>query len=251
MFPADAIAALLPHLERIRILEIYDNAPGSEIRSGKFANPASSAALAANVFGWFLTRPAQLRLPESIAGDEALSVKLEAEARFPWSGGRHPSLDALLEFPDRLIGVEAKRYEPFRSKGRPVFSDAFDRDVWAGLAGYNEVRCRMASGTLEFKHLDAAQLVKHALGLKTAADRIHCRPGLCYLYAEPKQWPDGRQVSSIGRECHRAEIDVFASLVGSDEVTFHSMSYTDLLTYWQAAPGLADHADAVLQAFDL
>jgi hypothetical protein len=39
---------------------------------------------------------------------------LEYCARFPWSGGRHPWLDALAETPETIIGVESKRFEPYR-----------------------------------------------------------------------------------------------------------------------------------------
>ena len=36
-------------------------AGGDEIRSGKFAHPESSAALAVNAFGWFIERPMDCR----------------------------------------------------------------------------------------------------------------------------------------------------------------------------------------------
>jgi len=38
----------------------FDRAGGNEIASGKFASPESSAALAANGFGWFMDRPTAL-----------------------------------------------------------------------------------------------------------------------------------------------------------------------------------------------
>lgn len=58
---ADEMAsALLPGLPIDLIRACYAGAPGNEIASGKFANPESSAALAANTFGPFLVRPADL-----------------------------------------------------------------------------------------------------------------------------------------------------------------------------------------------
>lgn len=53
----DPAGALLAHLDHAAILKAYQAAPGDELGSGKFNNPASSAALAANVFGYFLSDP--------------------------------------------------------------------------------------------------------------------------------------------------------------------------------------------------
>ena len=50
----------LPGVPRTQIEEIYNAAPGKEIASGKFDSPESSAALAANTFGFFLNRPRDL-----------------------------------------------------------------------------------------------------------------------------------------------------------------------------------------------
>lgn len=43
-----------------QIRRAFDRAGGNEIASGKFASSESSAAVAANGFGWFLTRPGDL-----------------------------------------------------------------------------------------------------------------------------------------------------------------------------------------------
>ena len=50
----------LPGVPRRQIEETYNAAPGKEIVSGKFDSPESSAALAANTFGFFLNRPGDL-----------------------------------------------------------------------------------------------------------------------------------------------------------------------------------------------
>ena len=50
----------LPGVPSSEIEEIYNAAPGKEIASGKFDSPESSAALAANTFGFFLNRPGDL-----------------------------------------------------------------------------------------------------------------------------------------------------------------------------------------------
>ena len=64
----------------------FDCADGNEMASGKFASPESSAALAANGFGWFMDRPSAL---PAFPGEDDLEwpatrVDLEREMRFPW-----------------------------------------------------------------------------------------------------------------------------------------------------------------------
>lgn len=255
-----ARAALLPGMPIDRILACYAAAPGNEIESGKFSSPESSAALAANTFGYFLDRAADLPpLPGCRGlGWPACDVRLEADVRFPWPGGTHPCLDALVETRDALIGVESKRYEPFRAKQKPHLSSAYWRSVWGdAMAGYERVRNALSDGSARFTHLDAAQLMKHAFGLRTAVHKdrrmIGKRPILVYLHAEPKTWPDGRKIDRAMIEAHRAEIALFAAMVRNDEVAFASASYRDLLAEWRTDPDerIRLHAKAVLDRFDL
>jgi hypothetical protein len=123
----------LPGLPIDRIIDCYASAPGNEIVSGKFFSPESSAAIVANTFGFFLNHPSDLPpLPGTKPSDwPALSVNLEAIVRFPWAGGRHPCLDVLVETATAVIGIESKRYEPFRPKSDPGdLSPAYWRPVW-------------------------------------------------------------------------------------------------------------------------
>ncbi len=90
--------------------------------------------------------------------------------------------------------------------------------------------------------------VKHAFGLRTAVhrdgERFGKRPVLYYLYAEPKQWSNGRPIPETGIKGHRAEIEQFADIVGGSEVSFCSCSYSDLLASWNAHTNADVHAHA-------
>ena len=123
----------LPGVPGPEIEAIFNAAPGNEIESGKFDSPESSAALAANAFGFFLLRPSDLPALPGCEGQTwpARSLSLEAEVRFPWSGGRHPVLDCLVTNPSALIGIESKRFEPYRTKRAQSLSEAYWRSVWA------------------------------------------------------------------------------------------------------------------------
>lgn len=255
-FDLDAVinAAVLPHLPRQLIRECYARAPGDELRS-KFSSVESSAALAANAFGMFLEQPGLL---EGLPGGTPVTVRLEYEVRFPWAGGRHPWLDVLVETADTVVGIESKRYEPFRGCKPAEFSPAFDRSVWGeAMNGYQRVRDILKKDARSFAHLDGAQLVKHALGLRTRVQTRAKYPGkrpvLFYLYAEPTNWADGRPVDNETRIHHRSEIERFAAAVAGCEVEFHHLSYTALIDCWSRSANshLASHARAIRKHFRL
>ena len=250
----------LPGLDAALISAAYQAAPGNEIASGKMASPESSSALVANAFGYFLGKPQLLpALPGT--GDEgwpASYLGLEAIVRFPWAGGRHPCLDVLVGTGKALIGVESKRYEPYRAHGAPALSDAYARPVWGDrMAPYERIRDGLGMGKLHFQRLDAAQLVKHAFGLRTAVQPGGAHAGkapvLFYLYAEPRAWPAGPAIGNAMLAMHMEEITMFSSLVADAEVAFVSCTYSHLLASWSAAPdkGVRRHAVALAAAFDL
>ncbi len=224
-------------------------AGGNEIESGKLDSPESSAALAVNTFGWFLERPADLPPFPPLADLDwpAHRVDVERQMRFPWRGGRHPWLDAAVETATHLIGVESKRFEPFRDAKTVNLSGAYDRDVWGdGMEPFTVMRDMLRNGDTAFTYLDAAQLVKHAFGLVTEGNRIGKAPVLLYLYAEP----DTRGTSAITAETlalHRAEIASFAIDVAGAAVRFASCSYREWFDWWTGDACL--HAGAIVDRF--
>ena len=230
----------LPGVPGPEIEAIFNAAAGNEIATGKFDSPESSAALAANAFGFFLHRAPELP-PLPGCGSQswpARSVRLEAELRFPWSGGRHPVLDGLVRTPSALIGIESKRFEPYRTRTAPRLSDAYRRPVWGErMGGYASVRDSLRNSADLYRHLDAAQLFKHAFALRTEVHRnsghLGLTPVLFYVFAEPERWPvSGRPVEAGARARHREEIRHFAAAVAGDEVAFVSCSYRRLLRAW-------------------
>jgi hypothetical protein len=244
--------AFLPGVPIAHVCARLAAAGGDEIGSGKLANPESSAALAINAFGWFIERPTDLPpLPGTEAMGTPERVEVEYCARFPWSGGRHPWLDAAVITPTHLIGIESKRFEPFRDTKKVSLSSAYDRPVWGGRMGrFAATRDALRSGELRFRHLDAAQLVKHAFGLVTEARRLSRRPVLFYLYAEPDARGE-RQISAEDHRRHREEIAAFAQAVDGDEVTFLSTSYLQWIDTAPPATDAEAHFAHLRQHFEL
>lgn len=252
-------ARFLPGVPAGEIEAIFDAAPGNEIATGKFDSPESSAALAANAFGFFLERASDLPVLPGCGGKNwrARSLALEATVRFPWRGGRHPVLDCLVETRSSLIGIESKRFEPYRPRRAGPLSDAYWRPCWGRrMKGYEAIRDGLRDKPDLYRYLDAAQLFKHAFALRTAVHRPDARPGLepvlFYVYAEPGVWPmDGRAVDERGKARHRQEIARFRESVDGDEVAFVPCSYRLLLKSWaeQGNAAVGAHAKAVTARF--
>jgi hypothetical protein len=244
--------SFLPGVPAQYVRERLAEADGHELSSGKLASPESSAALAANTFGWFHDRPDRLPLFPILGQNfsRATSVEIEYCTRFPWSGGRHPWLDALAETPEAIIGVESKRFEPYRGRKGAALSPAYDRPVWHDQMGpYELMRNRLRSGVEPFEFLDAAQLVKHAFGLVTEGRRKKKRPYLVYLFAEPAEYA-GRPIDDDKKQRHREEIARFAAAVNGSEVGFGAISYRKWLDSWSDMdPELGAHRAAIIEHF--
>jgi len=73
----------------------------------------------------------------------------------------------------------------------------------------------MSDRATTFRHLDAAQLLKHALGMDT---QLRSKFTLLYLYFD---WP------CVEADLHRSEIQHLSHLVGS-ELTFRALTYQEV-----------------------
>jgi hypothetical protein len=99
---------------------------------------------------------------------------------------------------------------------------------------------------LRYRHLDAAQLMKHRYGLVTEGQRGGRKPVFFYLVAEPTAHGD-RLIAADDHKRHRDEIADFAGRVVGDEVSFGSASYREWLG--GANGSAADHAAILVDRF--
>lgn len=240
----------LPDVPADAVLAALSRAPGGELASGKFDSPESSSALSANAFGRFLLAPDLLPPLPGVPMGRPLRVEVEVEMRFPWKGGRHPWLDAAVTTATTLVGVEAKRYDPFRPAKAARFAEEYDSRDWGpGMAAYGTLREGLSSGRIAYRHLDAVGLVKRAYGLRTQGVKRGLGAVLVYLHAAPATWANGKPVDPAALRAHRAEVADFAARVKGADVTFVPLRWADLLAQWDGVPALAGHAAAIRARF--
>ncbi len=247
----------LPGVPVREIEKIFNAAPGREIATGKFDSPESSAALGANAFGYFLPRVEEMP-PLPGCNQETWpqsALALEKTVHFPWRGGRHPVLNVLVVTPSELIGIESKRFEPYRKSRGRRFSDAYWRRVWGDrMNGYESVRDTIVEQRSSYVCFDAAQCVKHAFALRSQVHRDgehnELTPILLYVYAGPK---DGTPVAQEITDKHREEVERFARAVAGDEVKFVASTYRKLLADWKrfGALEVRRHVEALTRRFSL
>lgn len=239
---------LLEGIDPDYVKERLKAAGGKEIESGKILSPESSAALAVNCFAWFNSRPELLPpFPRTNTILPPIAVEIEYSARFPWKGGRHPWLDAFVETNEEIIGVESKRFEPYRDAKNLNLSSAYWREVWGNnMKRYEKLRDQVSRKEIKFKYLDATQLIKHAFGLVTEAGRKSKKPILFYLFAEPKIMRDKLIASSVF-DAHRQEANLFQELVCGDEVKFAFSSYAEWLANFDKKA--KQHANNLIEKF--
>lgn len=193
-------------------------------RPAKIRALCSSAVLAINVFQYWEHQSGP-ELPMALGLDGSLE-KLQIEQSFH-SGlpGEPPTLDVVLRLSNRrTVAIESKFTEWMTAKrlGLRRFAKKYlehDPGLWAGvgLAKCQQLAIDIAAGRLQFRQLDALQLLKHALGLQR---NLGAQFSLHYLYC------DYTGHSAIAAR-HRAEIARFADLV-DHTIGFRAVSYQQL-----------------------
>ena len=198
-----------------------DSGSGNELK-GKFRALHSSSALAVNVFAKWKNNPSDLFL----CGKKGFQ-SLTFEKKCPTGlGGTPPNLDVFLDNDHLLIAVESKFLEYLTPK-KGFFSASYTRD---NLPQSEEACWYLIDRIKEQpkQHLDAAQLIKHYIGLRNLPLARDKEIVLLYLFWEPENWKDFEVFHR-----HRGEISDFASYFDELSVKFIYQSYPELWDEWE------------------
>jgi hypothetical protein len=153
-------------------------------------------------------------------GVSSLCTRLQFERTYPKPagvGGVRPHVDIELAGVSKPTAVESKFTEPY-SKDRKSLRKAYVETpkIWGKYAGCELLAHQIVSGEKVFEHLDAPQLLKHILGLKTK----YGEEGFTLVYL----WYD---FPSVEADKHQLEIQGFQNAIGS-EIDFRRLTYQDL-----------------------
>jgi len=220
---------LVEGVELSTIRPDFDKGAGGELKPNKKSPPKfhaahSSSALAANTFGIYKTDSKRL----TVCGRSGFT-NLQFEFQCPTGAGRGiANLDVLLQGNNIFLGVESKLIEPLTKK-MADFSDKYHSVIesvadpsWRSV--YNILKKQQDNYT----HLDAAQLVKHYLGLRQTPNEKSVI--LVYLYWEPMNAKD----ISIYQK-HTEEIKDLKERLSGADTPLLSISYPELWREMEAS----------------
>ncbi|MBC6442802.1 MAG: hypothetical protein GDA53_06720 [Rhodobacteraceae bacterium] len=218
---------------------------GNELAT-KFRAIHSSSGLAVNCLAPFRRRMSDMVIPAQPAFDT-----LRFEHKCPTGlRGTPPNLDVVLSGIHGVVGIESKLTEYLaRENARALDTLAsYEKGItdWRRNQGYFAALLHLRECPDHYRHLHAAQLIKHAFGLARSFPR---RPvTLLYLFWEPAN-PGACSVCAA----HRKEVEEFRGRVAGSTPAFEAMSYPELWHFWQgnpsAPPWLHQHVDALKRRY--
>lgn len=251
--PTENLVATIPSDRWPVIASQLGGGNGGELRATdrhrpKFCSAFSSCALAVNTFG-LVDDTTALRLPGF--GDYVGGVEFEAQ-RSAGVRGFKPNLDLVAE-PDGSdwLFAESKCLEYLRPHATP-FSDAFVAKAAKLLATETAefyAAFAQADGGARGSYLllDVAQLLKHFLAAKVAADERRVVT-LAYLFWEPAD-AEEHEVFAV----HRRESEALASILIDEHVRLVPLSYRDVWAHWEKLQdrSLTEHVTALRSRYDV
>jgi hypothetical protein len=222
-----------------KALSAFENGSGSELKPTSPKRPAkmsalySSSALAVNFFDYWSDTDSSPLL--AALGIDGTSSGIRFEAQYPTGlPGTPPNLDVAIALNGgHVVAIESKFTEWLTPKS-PTLSAFKSKyfelpDHWSskGLHSCQRLAEAMQARTEKFRHLDAAQLLKHALGL---ANNLPKKFDLYYIYFD---CPGHESLT------HAKEIERFEGLVASD-FHFKAISYREAFHALCVRAGMKD-----------
>lgn len=184
-------------------------------RGDRIRAPHSSTALAVNTFDpWRKVNPTGLS--RGLGFEVTSFVGFEQKRGFGLDRPAQPDVE-FLDSADRHVAVEVKLREPYGSVSNPFADKYFNKQgLWDGLPGLRQLAQRISTGELSYTTLHAAQLIKHALGMRHTFGE-----GFVLAY----YWH--RLPGEVG-DRHAAELAQFKAAAGND-ISLRSVTVAQLL----------------------
>ncbi|MGD9783026.1 MAG: hypothetical protein AB7V14_12885 [Kiritimatiellia bacterium] len=238
-YAASSELNLLPGVRMEDVRADLAQGSGQEL-DGKFRAAHSSSALAVNAFGPWRKNPQAL----SLLGKTGFDF-LQFEKQCPTGlGGIPPNLDLVVAGTDTVIGVESKFLEILAPKP-PKFADSYSRENLPQMEpSWWYLMNALKAGPDQY--LDAAQLVRHYLGLRNQPEFQGKKIVLLYVFWEPENWRDFPEYRR-----HREELAAFQEQVKDSAVTFIWTTYPELWDQWTALGLSPDHVKELRKRYGL
>lgn len=211
---------LLPGVERRHFYDELNRGAGEELKD-KFRATYSSSALVVNSLARFKDDRASLRLLENF-GFRDLCFERPCPTGLR---GTPPHLDAVAEADHCVIAIESKCTE-YLIRKTASFRPAYQTEIQGDRRKGPWFRLMLDRDLKRFRHVDVAQLIKHAFGIANCYSQR--RVILLYAFWEPldhDNFPLFKQ--------HRREIEELKDAVLGGIPEFHAASWLEIWDEWQ------------------
>jgi len=212
------------------VLEQFKAGDGNELRC-KMRALHSSSALAVNSFlPWLYNSALSFLSLDRFHGFQ--NIIFEAKLN-TGASNRRANLDLLCWNDNTYVGIESKFGEILGSKKKDL------SDKYAKPRALDSLLKPIRKEIVKFEYLDAAQLVKHFLGLRNMAEEKNSKGlkfVLMYLFWEPENWRRFEEYKEHRNEIKQFRRDVIAKLnaqKGKQKVQFVSKGCFELWKDWQ------------------
>ena len=242
-----------------KIKEQFETADGNEL-NGKMAALYSSSAIGVNVFQYFYKLLKQGNKEEAnkilyalgVSRDKDIEIKsISFEQKLHIGNISTPNIDIIITTTNnKVFAIESKFREPYYYTPSNYIQKKYydNKDIWNKLTKTKEYIDKLDEGFIEidkdktereksieekeidvkkifssFKRLNAAQLIKHLLGLfndNKSIKEYKNNIRLIYLYYDVP--------GNMGEE-HRKEIKEFSDFIKKDNIKFTAISYQELI----------------------
>ena len=214
----------------------YNKGSGGEIRDtttrrAPMKATFSSSAIVVNLFQYWQEKNNISPLLEALGFK---NNKVEKKG----IGGYPPHLDVVITTDTNNFAIESKFTEPYtkkRNKNSHIQDSYTKKSLWKDLPNIEKLaqaihdenhhveNCEIKESIdnlRKTKHLDASQLIKHILGLKSNYDKNFT---LLYLWYDVPGTEEAKE--------HQEEIEAFASIAKADGINFRHITYQKVIEY--------------------
>ncbi len=227
----------------------YNKGSGGEIRDtttrrAPMKATFSSSAIVVNLFQYWQEKNNISPLLEALGfknnkvEKKGIVFKFESKNPIKGIGGYPPHLDVVITTDTNNFAIESKFTEPYtkkRNKNSHIQDSYTKKSLWKDLPNIEKLaqaihdenhhveNCEIKESIdnlRETKHLDASQLIKHILGLKSNYDKNFT---LLYLWYDVPGTEEAKE--------HQEEIEAFASIAEADGINFHHITYQKVIEY--------------------
>ena len=243
--PENNLADSFPNWDLIK--SELENGDGSElkIKDGriKFCAVHSSSALCVNNFAMVKHHKDNISLFESSAFDVAQFEKKLS------TGISTPNLDFYLRNDTSVIGIESKFTEILEAKIDHTNKN-LDKYLVAKLklpSGFNDI-IEYYINCKERLYLDAAQLLKHMIGMFNEAAEVKAGAelSLIYLYWVPSNWKE-KEIEPYQK--HEEELKKFIEQISGFSVKFEAYTYIDFWKILEKNEALKTYVDKLKKRY--